>query len=735
MKDEIKSMMAIGAEATGIARVAVIGAGAMGGGIAAQFANAGIPVELLDMPGGDSGCEPCKAGIARQVKIGGFMVPEAAALVRAGNVKDHLERLADCDWIIEAVIEKLDIKRDLFASMAPHLKPGVLLSSNTSTIQLAALIEGMEPNLARRFAITHFFNPPRVMPLLEIVTGPDADPQLGAQLAHAAKVLLGKTVITCCDTPGFIANRIGCFWMAVGALEARRLGLNVETADAVHVALGLPGTGVFGLFDLVGMDLVPNVWGSLLSALPNTDALHRFDLPANPLFQSMFAAGRFGRKVGGGFYRKAADGSREALDLETLAYRPVTAPLPMPSRDPKALLAETGVVGDYARTVLGEVLAYARAHAPDIAADPSAIDTALELGYSWKQGPFALAEKAGLTDPDSAPRRSRGPSLDDRPVILSNAQATLHDLGDGVACFRARSKMNTFAPEVMDLMEKTLERAGQDFQALVLGNDHPRAFSAGADLGFFNEMLDGPNGGEVIDRYGERGQALFVAMRNTPVPVVAAIHGFVLGGGCEFQMHADATVALAEVSIGLPETGVGLLPGWGGCKCLLYRALDTDPSATPLSIAERAFATVFSGHIAGSAAEAKTLGLLRPDDGIVMHRDLLIEAAKIRALSLVPGYAVPAPRMLSLAGPAGMAKLLEKPAADLAAGTITETDYLLAEVIASVLTGGPDADPARPISEADFMVLERSPLTMLIQNPQALARINHTLATGKRLKN
>lgn len=325
--------------------------------------------------------------------------------------------------------------------------------------------------------------------------------------------------------------------------------------------------------------------------------------------------------------------------------------------------------------------------------------------------------------------------LDEQPVILRNALATLHDLGDGVACFRAQSKMNTFAVEVLDLLEASLDRAGQDYTALVLGNEDKRAFSAGADLSFFCAMLDGENGPQRIYEYAARGQGLFVTMRHAPVPVVAAVHGFALGGGCEFQMHADATVALDTAAIGVPETAVGLLPGWGGCTRLLARALELDPAATPLQMAEQAFATVMPGRISRSAEEAKTMCLLRPTDEIVTDRAALIPAAKAKALALREGYGAPERQALPVAGPEGCAALLRPMAEDLAAGRITETEYRLAEVIASVLTGGPEAVAEQPVTEAMLMTLEREALTLLVQRPTSRARIDHMLATGKRLDN
>ena len=343
-------------------------------------------------------------------------------------------------------------------------------------------------------------------------------------------------------------------------------------------------------------------------------------------------------------------------------------------------------------------------------------------------------QEPGADKSDSTPKGGPAPSLDRCPVIIGNEQAQLHDLGDGVACFRMQSKMNTFMPEVLDLLEETLARAGHDFSALVLGNDDPRAFSAGADLAFFRDTLEGPDGPGAILRFVGRGQGLFVAMRQAPVPVVAAVHGLTLGGGCEFQMHADATVAHAEALIGVPETGVGLLPGWGGCTRLLVRAHESGPDVSAHAMAERAFATVMPGRISASTAEAVAKGLLRPTDGIVMQRDMLIATAKDRALALAQGYTPPAPCMLPVAGAAGKAQLLEQSAADFAAGRISAVDLDLATTIATVLTGG-TAEAGDRLSEADFMRLEREAVAELIARPTTRARINHMLTTGKRLAN
>lgn len=316
------------------------------------------------------------------------------------------------------------------------------------------------------------------------------------------------------------------------------------------------------------------------------------------------------------------------------------------------------------------------------------------------------------------------------PVLSGNDMATLHDLGDGVVCFRAHTKMNTFDPGVFDVMEAALDRAGTDFRAMVLANDDPRAFSAGADLTFFTRMVDSDGGPDKIGAYGKRGQAMFMRMMRAPVPVVAAVHGFALGGGCEFQMHADATVAMADAAIGLPEAGIGLIPGWGGCTRLYARALVADPTAAPADLALRAFGPLFAGRIAAGAADARAMGLLRPTDAVVDARAKLLPTAKARALSLVPGYQPPAPMTLPVAGAEGVDRIMAQVAGN---DSLTDTDRAVAARLVNILTGGPNAGTTA--SEAELMALEVETLAQLVVWAPVRARIDHMLATGKRLKN
>lgn len=784
MSTSIRFPQVAGVGATGIRRAAVLGAGSMGSGIAAQFANAGVPVDLIDVAGPEASSRdaPAQAGIDRQLKTGGFMHGDAAGLVRPGNIEDHLERLGEADWIVEAVVEKIDVKRDLYRKIEAVRRKGAIVSSNTSTFPRSDLIAGMGKDFAADFLITHFFNPPRVMRLVEIVSAPDNALAIVEKTRAASETVLGKTVVDCRDTPGFIANRIGCFWMAVGLLEAVRLGLTPEEADAVNAAFGVPKTGVFGLFDLVGIDLVPPIWGSLMTSLPRGDLIHAFDLPGNPLIRSMIEKGRFGRKSKAGFYQLAADKSREVVDFTTGEYRaarPVSPKgLPGEGRDLQALVGSDDRLGRYAWSVLSNVVCYAAENGPAIASDISQIDIAMALGYAWRQGPFRLADACGAgliadrlaaegrnvpalltaavdlggfygsadglplaTDGSGTRSAARGRSgLADAKAktqrMFGNEAASVWSLGGGIACFEMHTKMNSFAPAVFDVLDETLARGGRDFDALVIANDSPRAFSVGADLAFVAGMIREENW-PALERYIERGQEFFLKLKYSAFPVVAAVQGFALGGGCEFMLHANAVVAHAEANIGVPEAKVGLIPAWGGCTELLLRAQQSASGAKDIAAAaDTAFGTVFAAAIMPSALQASASGFLRETDVVVMNADHRLGVAQERAQSMLQsGYSPPPLAQIAVAGEAGRRALTNRIDAERDAGRLSDYDVKLAEVIANVLTGGPDGDPARPASEADIMALERAALLDLVRQPKTRERIDHMLATGKPLKN
>lgn len=729
-----------------IRQVAVIGAGSMGSGIAAQFANAGIPVRLLDVPGAAGARSgPAEAGIARQRAAGGFMHPERAALVTPGNVEDDLAALAEADWILEAVVEDLAVKRALFARLARVARPDAIVSSNTSTIRLAAMTEGMAPDLAGAFLITHFFNPPRHLRLVEIVTGPATRPEIAARARLAADVHLGKTPVACRDTPGFIANRIGCYWIAAAALEALRLGLAVEEADALAGApFGIPRTGVFGLLDLIGIDLVPLVWGSLAGALPATDAIHQADIARHPLFTRMIEAGRIGRKSGGGFYRRGKAG-REALDLAGFDYRPEAA-TDVPRTDLAGLYARDDAAGIFVRRVLDALVAYACACGPEIAEDVDAIDTAMRLGYNWARGPFELADLVGagriaesiaaggmpvppllaraaaeggfrrggeamLTEGGwSTPRTPAGivrmaALREARREVWSRDVASLRDAGNGVACLEMHGKLNVLDGAMFDALNAARGSVTEGFAALVIASGNPRAFSAGANLRAVLACIEASDW-PALEALVLRGQTSLRALRAAPFPVVAAASGFAVGGGCELLLHCHHVVADAELAAGLPEAKVGLLPAWGGCLHLLARRGD----------APEVFGMIARGAVSDSALRAREMGVLTVADTIVMNPDRVLAAAIARAASGdVARPATPVPPHAGFTAP--------EPASE-----PSETDRFIAETLAGVLN-------AAGAGEEAGYAAERDALLTLARRPQTRARIEHMLATGKPLRN
>ncbi len=764
---------------TGIARAAIIGAGAMGAGLAAQFANAGISVCLLDIPGAEGNRNaPAEGGVSRQLKANGFMHESAARLVTAGNIDDHLDLLARADWIVEAVVENLDVKHALYRKIDSVRKTGSIVSSNTSTIPRAVLIGGSSDAFAADFIITHFFNPPRFMQLVEIIGAAENNPALLSRANNACETILGKTVVNCFDTPGFIANRIGCLWLSIGIIDAVERGLTVEEADAAMGALGVPSTGAFGLLDLIGIDLVPLIWGSLIDKLPQTDALHEHILITHPLIAGLIAQGRFGRKAKAGFYRQGPTQMRDVLDLNSGEYRTGNAvpknSLPGEGSDISALLNDASPLGRYAWQVLSSVIVYSAEHAPEIAADIGAIDTAMTLGYAWKEGPFQLAQRYGIenfiarmqnegrkvpalilsarnsggffssigrplmTDGSGFATQAKAPSLlaPSARRVVNDPDASIIDIGDGVACLEIHTKLNSITPSVLNVIEQALERGGKDFDALVIGNDDPRAFSAGANLSHILSLLQG--GSEKnIEQFLLRGQQLLSGLKYAPFPVVAAAHGLALGGGCEILLHADLIIAHAELNTGLPETKVGLIPGWGGCAQLLVRGQQsaTGPKG-PAAIAATIFSQIQSGQVHTSALQALSAGILRQQDKIVMNSAHVLPTAKALALDLAnDGYLPPARPELTLSGPSGKSGLIAVANAHKAAGIVTATDMVIADQLATILSGGPQIDPLRPMDEDALMQLERDAFMSLATSSATHARIEHMLATSKPLRN
>ncbi|WP_032112713.1 3-hydroxyacyl-CoA dehydrogenase/enoyl-CoA hydratase family protein [Candidatus Paracaedibacter symbiosus] len=765
-----------------IKRAAVIGAGVMGSGIAAHIANAGIPVLLLDIPQSGFGKKNALAegAIARMKKNepAAFMSPEAAKRVTAGNTESDLEQLKECDWIVEAIIEKLDIKRELYEKLEKIVKPEAIVSSNTSTIPLKQLMEGRSAAFRKQFFITHFFNPPRYTRLLEIVASPESDPTLAKKLHHFADVALGKGVVHCKDSPGFIANRIGTFWIQKAMVEALDRNISVEEADAIFSRpFGIPKTGVFGLVDLVGLDLIPLVTKSMQALLPPDD---RFQKSARDVavIQKLIEEGYTGRKGKGGFYRlSTSEGKKvkEAVNLKTgefaKAKKPTLQSLSVAKDNLKTLLAYKDKYAEYAWEVISEVLCYSAELVGHIADDIVAIDMAMKLGYNWKYGPFELLDRIGVEWFSQKLKESgkevpailqavhsfykveggklhyhtdKGYHLLKRPEgvllledikraskpIAKNASAALWDIGDGIVCLEFCSKMNSLDPDIMKMIRKAIEIIPGTYKALVIYNEGSN-FSAGVNLGL---ALFTANVGmwPLIEQIVEDGQMTYKALKYAPFPVISAPSGIGVGGGCEILLSSDGIEAHAESYLGLVEVGVGVIPAWGGCKEMLTRwlTLKKRPGGAMVAIA-KVFEMIGTAKVAKSAHEAREMMILREDDGIVMNRDRLLAAAKTRALKMAENYQVPESVSLHLPGPAARVSMQMAVKGLALAGKASSYDIEVTGKLAHVLSGGEDGD----CTEDELLKLEREVFNELIRNPKTLARIEHILETGKPLRN
>ena len=768
-----------------IKKVCVIGAGVMGAGIAAQVANAGIPVLLLDIVPKDGGDRDAvaKGAVAKMLKTepAPFMSKGAAKLVETGNIDDHLARVAGCDWIVEAIVERLDIKQALYAKLEQLKRPGTAVSSNTSTIPLGHLVDGRSDQFKADFLITHFFNPPRYMRLIEIVRGEHTDAAVAERVEDFVDRFMGKRIVRAKDTPGFIANRIGTYWLAVAINAAMDQGLTIEEADQIGGRpMGVPKTGIFGLVDLVGVDLMPLLSKSLSSTLPQGDPYFDTVRPM-PLVDRMIAEGFTGRKGKGGFYRfDKATKTKLALDLTTGDYREGQKPAALPPKAEKdlgALIATPGKVGDYAWEILGKTLSYAAMLVGEAADDIVAIDDAMKLGYNWKYGPFELIDRMGpgvlaarLADEGrhvpailttagdrpfyrvengqrqyltaageyaDVPRADGVELLEDIKLrsqpILQNLSASLWDVGDGVAALEFHTKMNALDDQVVALINEAIPVVRERFKALVVYNEASN-FSAGANLGAAMFAV-GAGLWDMVEASVSGGQQAYKALKYAPFPVVSAPAGLALGGGCEILLHSDAVQAHAETYAGLVECGVGLVPGWGGNGEMLDRWTKSGmvPKG-PMPVLTKVFQSISTAVVAKSAAEAKEMMILRKDDGITMNRDRLLADAKAKALSLVEGYAAPEKPTFRLAGESGRTGLNMAVADFHKKGMATEYDLVVADRLAEVLTGG-EADLVDTVTEDQLLDLERAAFMASVKDPRTQARVVHMLQTGKPLRN
>ena len=804
---------------TRINKVAILGAGTMGARIAAHFANAGVPSYLLDIVPADASAtmrnKIAAAGLdaASKSRPAAFFEPSLARLVTIGNFEDDLKKLAEVDWIIEAVVEDLEIKRSLLKKVEAVRKPGTVATTNTSGLPVGKIAEGFSDDFRRCWFGTHFFNPPRYMRLLEIVPTAETDRALLAAVTWFADVRLGKGVVLAKDTPNFIANRIGTFSVLNVMRLMQEMDLSIEEVDALTgQTVGWPKSATFRTIDMVGLDILGHVVRNMEEGSSETSKLPDF-------FRQMLDRKWLGEKTRGGFYKKAGEGSgdRLALDWKTLEYRarqkPKFPPLEMAKNVEdtgarvRMLLGLEGQSqkGDKAGAFLWSALSglwtYSANRVPEISDSIVEIDRAMRLGFNWELGPFELWDAAGIEttvermrkegrpiapnverllasgqkswykdDPQTPSGRAywelrtgdwepvevpRGVwsvtvAKKSNGVVKKNSGASLIDLGDGVACIEFHSKMNALGADIIQLISQTLkpDGPGDQFEAFVITNDATN-FSVGANL-MLLLMLAQEEEWDEIDLAVRQFQSMTHAIKFSPKPVVIAPFGLTLGGGCELSLHAAVREPHAELYMGLVEIGVGLLPGGGGCKEMLLRAIHRavavrEGSRASTGLAESvelmegmkaAFEIIAMAKVSTSAHEARELGLLSAVDGITRNRDRVLANAKAKAEMLVrAGYERPTPRTDIPAPGENILAALKIGVHLMRQGEyISDYEVKLATKIAEVLCGG-NVISGTPISEQYVLDLEREVFKSLCGERKTQERIQYTLKTGKTLRN
>ena len=774
-------------------KIVVIGAGTMGSGIAAHLANSKREVVLLDLKGKESANKISENAIDIIKKSDPPLLIEKSRLshIKPGNLTDDFDQIKDADWIIEAVVERIDIKHQLYSQIDKVRNADSIVSSNTSTIPLSVLTEEMSESMKSDFCITHFFNPVRFMRLLEIVETPQVDVQKLVSLRNFCQNELGKGIVNCNDTPGFIGNRIGVYAMQVAMYEALERGLPVEIADALFGRpLGIPKTGVFGLYDLIGIDLMKDVLASFKKELQENDPFMDVVKP-HPIVEQLLDKGYTGNKGFGGFYEtKTVDGDEitKALNTVDMSYYDFDkVDLPIARRVEKegikALLNDDSKYGKYAFAVFSKIINYSAFCIPEVSSKVTDIDDALRMGFNWNEGPFELLNEYGLENyihrlqdegydvPELLVTMTR---LKQEPYDSTSSRSYNHksgmkfiNRGDGVrrlgdhkkyanhvsrnyastiwqftddarkqhllVC-EFHTKANALNGDAMKILEEAVNRLdSDDYQGLIVYNEAMN-FSAGADLNTMIELADQSNW-KGIDKYLSHFQQVCKKMKYTSKPTISAVAGLAIGGGFEVACQTSRMVAHMNSTLGLVETGVGLVPGGGGCKELLWRWVQ-DPEYTKDNdeAALRVFDIIGYGLMAHSPLQAKKHKFFLPKDVMVLNRDNLLVEAFRQVSELQEGYQAPLKPRFCLSGLELKEKMhqhlldLEKK------GFIFGYDVEIGLHLANVLCGG-DTDKNRVLSEDDLYNLERQSLINLIQSQKTRDRIHAMLLNGRRLKN
>ncbi len=798
-----------------IRKAAVIGAGNMGAQIAAHLANVGIPSLLMDIVPTELLPEEQKRGLtlqspevrnrvtktlferAKKLSPNPLFVPEAAKLVRIGNVEDNLAEIKDADWVIEAVLERMDLKQSIHAKIAALARPDALVTTNTSGLSIAGMTTGLPLEYRKRFFGTHFFNPPRYMRLLELIPTPDTDPALLKSFGEFGEAVLGKGIVCAKDTPGFVANRIGCFDMQQVCVLMMEEGLTIDEVDAITgPAIGRPKSATFRLGDIVGVDLMVQMGRNLRGLLkhdPQLDVFRSIDF-----IEDMVKRGWWGEKKGQGFYQRIMTEKGRALltlDYKTMEYRPQEKPqfeslaaaakISDRAERIRTLCAATDKAGVFAWKHLSSMICYSANRLTEIADDIVTVDNAMKWGYNWELGPFEIWDALGVSPTVErlkkegrevptlvrdlissgkssfyeeragqrfffdvakrnfvqeleAPKVIHLPRLHkNNKVVRSKPGASLVDLGDGVACLEFHVKMNVIGSDQLGMLKESLEEVRKNFAGLVIGNQGPH-FSAGANLLLLTTQIQNQDWDE-IDLMTRTFQQATSTIRQFEKPVVAACHGYTLGGGCEIALGSDHIVIAAETYMGLPEVGVGLIPGAHGTKEMLIRCTDPvirNDEADYFPGIRHAWETIGMAKVSTSAAEAAKLRFLRSGETtIVLNKDWLIGEAKAKVLQLSDGYR-PRPQRTDIPaiGESGLTLFKMMLQQMRAGGQISEHDQKIGTKLAYILCGG-DLTSLSFVSEQYIMDLEREVFLSLCGEPKTVERIKHTLKTGKPLRN
>ncbi|WP_138482471.1 3-hydroxyacyl-CoA dehydrogenase/enoyl-CoA hydratase family protein [Dyadobacter bucti] len=797
-----------------IRKVAVLGSGIMGSRIACHFANIGVEVLLLDIvpkelsePEKAKGLTTAHPAFRNRIVNDSFQQtlkatpaslysPAFASRIKLGNFDDNLADIKNYDWVIEVVVERLDIKKTLYEKVDALRKPGTLITSNTSGIPIHLMSEGRSDDFRKNFCGTHFFNPPRYLRLLEIIPTPETDPAVVDFLMHYGDLFLGKTTVLAKDTPGFIANRLGIYALIQTIRVAEEMKLTVDEVDKLTGPVaGRPKSGTYRLSDVVGLDTTVHVANNLYASGEGKDeSRDGFILPA--VMQKLYENKWLGDKTGQGFYKKIKDEKGKsvilALDFETLEYRPSqkvkfdtlegTKAIGDVAKRFAVLIAGKDKAGEFYRRTFADIFRYATFRIPEISDEIFRIDQAISAGFGWQLGLFETWDAIGLKDMlsvmedlklkpadwvyemlaaghDSFYKIENGKKLYyDIPsasykkipgqesfillgnlsnnIVWKNAGANLYDLGDGILNLEFRSKMNTMGAEVIEGIQKGISLAEKDFRGLVIGNESSEAFSAGANLAMLF-MYAIEQEFDEINLVIAQFQQTMMRARYSSIPVVTAPHTLALGGGCELNLHADKVVAHAETYMGLVEFGVGIIPAGGGTKEMALRCSDMYQAGdTELNILQTAFMNIAQAKVSASAQEAKEMNYLQDKDQIVLNRSRLIAEAKQAAMDLADnGYTQPKQRNdIKVQGKTGMALFMAGIAQMRLANYISDHDAKIANKLAYVINGG-DLSYAQNVTEQYLLDLEREAFLSLCGEKKTLERMQGLLNGGKPPRN